>query len=60
MAKQKEPVSKEQAQEVAKMVGCSGVNKCDAVIDFGHWVGISEEGKPAVHYVIEAWNRRVT
>lgn len=51
------------------MVGCSGINDCDAGmvppdefctghVDFGHWCG-TEKNIPAVHWVIKAWNRRV-
>jgi len=50
------------------MVGCSGINECDAGmvhpdefctghVDFGHWFG-TENGIPAVHWVIAAWNKR--
>lgn len=50
------------------LVGCSGINSCDAQmdtpdafctgnIDFGHWCG-TENGIPAVHHVIKAWNKR--
>ena len=39
MAKQKEPVSKEQAQEVAKMVGCSGVHQDGD----GNWLPCASE-----------------
>lgn len=41
------------------MVGCSAENVCDANIDFGHWCG-EENGIPAVHHVIEQWNKRVS
>ena len=39
-------------------VFCDNVNCCDAQIDFGHFFGI-ENGIPAIHHVITAWNRRV-
>jgi hypothetical protein len=37
MAKQKEPVSREQAEEVAKMIGCSGVHQDEN----GNWLPCS-------------------
>lgn len=39
-------------------VGCEDQHECCANIDFGHWTG-EEKGVPAVHWVIEAWNKRV-
>lgn len=41
------------------MVGCSDTNGCMAAVDFGHWTGEDDDGVPAVHYVIEQWNKRV-
>lgn len=41
------------------MVGCSDDHNCCANIDFGHWTGTNNDGTPAVHYVIEQWNKRV-
>ena len=40
------------------MVGCSDDN-CGANIDFGHWLGVDGNGIPAVHWVIEQWNKRI-
>lgn len=42
----------------SNMVGCSDDN-CGANIDFGHWVGVDDNGIPAVHWVIEQWNKRI-
>lgn len=39
-------------------VGCSDQVGCSANIDFGHWTGTNDDGTPAVHYVIEQWNKR--
>jgi hypothetical protein len=39
-------------------VGCSEF-ECGANVDFGHWCGIGDDGKPAVHWVIENWNKRI-
>lgn len=49
-------------------VGCTGIEceagmaapdeYCAGHVDFGHWCG-TEEGIPAVHYIIKAWNKRV-
>ncbi len=36
-------------------VGCEDW-KCGGNIDWGHWCG--ENGVPAVHWVIEQWNKR--
>ena len=40
------------------MVGCEDW-RCGANIDFGHWCGFNDKGIPAVHHVIEQWNKRV-
>lgn len=37
-------------------VGCSDHN-CGGNVDFGHWCGV-ENGIPAIHWVIEQWNKR--
>ncbi len=37
-------------------VGCSDT-ECGAIIDWGHWCG-TEDGVPAVHYVVQHWNKR--
>ena len=39
-------------------VSCSNFD-CGAAIDFGHFFG-EENGIPAEHWVIKAWNARVT
>lgn len=41
------------------MVGCSDDINCGGVVDFGHWCGEDDKGVPAVHFVIEQWNKRV-
>lgn len=41
------------------MVGCTD-NGCNCNVDFGHWTGYDDDGVPAVHFVVEAWNKRVT
>ncbi len=38
-------------------VGCTEF-ECGAEIDFGHFVGETNDGVPAEHFVIEAWNKR--
>lgn len=40
------------------MVACSDDLNCTANVDFGHWCG-DENGIPAVHWVIQQWNKRV-
>ena len=40
------------------MVGCSDIVNCGANVDFGHWTGTTDEGIPAVTFVIEQWNTR--
>ena len=50
------------------MVGCvklecdaemtSSGEYCSGAINYGHWCG-EENGVPAVHWVIKAWNRRL-
>jgi endogenous inhibitor of DNA gyrase (YacG/DUF329 family) len=39
------------------MVACTDTVDCCAQVDFGHWCG-TENGIPAIHWVIAAWNRR--
>lgn len=41
------------------MVGCSETVNCGGNVDFGHWCGV-ENGIPAIHHVIEQWNKRVS
>ena len=38
------------------VVACENIN-CEALIDFGHWCG-TENGIPAIDWVIKAWNTR--
>lgn len=38
-------------------VGCSDSVNCGGAVEFGHWCGI-EADIPAVHWVIEHWNKR--
>jgi len=38
------------------MVGCTN-NQCEANVDWGHFCGI-QNGIPAYHHVLEAWNKR--
>lgn len=40
----------------SNMVGCSDLN-CGGNVDFGHFDG-EQDGIPAVHWVIEQWNKR--
>ena len=40
------------------MVGCSENVQCGGEVDFGHWVGTTDDGIPAVHFVVEQWNKR--
>lgn len=42
----------------SNMVGCSDTVDCGGNVDFGHWTGTNDDGVPAVHYVIEQWNKR--
>jgi len=41
------------------MVECTSW-ECGASVDWGHWTGESPDGVPAVHFVIEHWNKRAT
>ncbi len=41
------------------LVQCTDTNGCSAMIDFGHWTGETDDGVPAIHFVIEQWNKRV-
>lgn len=43
----------------SNFVGCSD-NQCGAGVDFGHWCGTNEDGREAVEFVIDQWNKRVT
>lgn len=40
------------------MVGCCETVNCGGNVDFGHWTGEDDNGVPAVHFVIEQWNKR--
>lgn len=42
----------------SNVVGCSDTVDCGGNVDFGHWTGTNDDGVPAVHYVIEQWNKR--
>jgi hypothetical protein len=42
----------------SNLVGCSD-GSCGGEVDFGAWDGIGKNGIPAVHWVIEQWNKRV-
>lgn len=42
------------------VVQCRDTVGCSATIDFGHWTGEDDNGVPAIHFVIEQWNKRAS